>query len=141
MTTTDILIFVVDDESLIQEVLETALQDGGFAVTSASSGEDAIAILESKIPDIRALITDVNLIPGKLTGWDVGRRARELNPDIPVIYMSGASGHEWSSHGVPNSLLLTKPFAPAQVVTAVAQLLNDAAARLVSKNAGGLPED
>jgi hypothetical protein len=46
---------------------------------------------------------------------------------------SGAPGHlhygcdadEWSVQGVPKSILLSKPFAPAQLVTAVAQLLNE----------------
>ena len=68
--------------------------------------------------------TDVNLAPKKLTGWDVARRARELTGDIPIVYMSGASGHEWTSHGVPNSVLIAKPFAIGQIVTAVSQLLN-----------------
>jgi len=69
------------------------------------------------------LITDINL-PGKLSGWEAAKRARELNPDIPVIYMTGAAADDWASRGVPNSLLLQKPFAPAQIVTAVAQMLN-----------------
>jgi hypothetical protein len=38
--------------------------------------------------------------------------------------MTGAGSDQWPSHGVPNSILLTKPFAPAQLVTAVSQLLN-----------------
>jgi hypothetical protein len=38
--------------------------------------------------------------------------------------MTGAAAEQWTSQGVPNSLLLNKPFAPAQVVTAVSQLLN-----------------
>jgi len=38
--------------------------------------------------------------------------------------MTGASADKYASHGVPNSILLTKPFAPAQLVTAVSQLLN-----------------
>jgi hypothetical protein len=50
--------------------------------------------------------------------------ARELDPTVPVIYMTGTDGGEWASKGVPNSVLLSKPFAPAQIVTAVASLLN-----------------
>jgi CheY-like chemotaxis protein len=69
------------------------------------------------------VITDINL-RGRLTGWDVAKRARELDPAIPVIYMTGDAADQWASLGVPNSLLLNKPFAPAQIVTAVAQLLN-----------------
>ena len=38
--------------------------------------------------------------------------------------MTGVASDQWASHGVPNSILLEKPFAPAQLVTAVATLLN-----------------
>jgi hypothetical protein len=38
--------------------------------------------------------------------------------------MSGAAADQWPSRGVPNSILLEKPFAPAQLVTAVSNLLN-----------------
>jgi hypothetical protein len=40
--------------------------------------------------------------------------------------MSGASVDDWGSKGVPNSLILAKPFAPAQLVTAISNLLNAA---------------
>ena len=69
-------------------------------------------------------MTDINLGGDKLSGWEVARHAREINPDFPVIYMSGDSAEEWASQGVPRSIMLAKPFAPAQLVTAVAQLLN-----------------
>jgi hypothetical protein len=38
--------------------------------------------------------------------------------------VSGDSAEDWGSKGVPNSIMLAKPFAPAQLVTAVSQLLN-----------------
>jgi hypothetical protein len=40
--------------------------------------------------------------------------------------MTGTHGEDWASKGVPNSVLLTKPFAPAQLVTAISNLLNEA---------------
>jgi len=46
------------------------------------------------------------------------------NSELPVVYMTGDCGDQWASCGVPNSVLLSKPFAPSQVTTAVAQLLN-----------------
>jgi hypothetical protein len=55
------------------------------------------------------------------------KRAREINDKLPVIYMTGANAHEWGSRGVPNSQLVPKPFAVAQVVTSVSQLINAAA--------------
>lgn len=39
--------------------------------------------------------------------------------------MTGAAANDWGSQGVPNSILLQKPFAPAQLVTAVSKLLNE----------------
>jgi len=80
-------------------------------------------LLEGERTNYRALITDINRL-GTLDGWDVAKRARELKPDMPVIYMTGLAADDWASRGVPNSLLLQKPFAPAQIVTAVAQMLN-----------------
>jgi CheY-like chemotaxis protein len=99
------------------------LKDGGFDTAIASSAEEAVTLLKSKIMDYRALVTDINL-KGRMSGWEVAKQARELDPQFPIVYMTGAAGSEWASHGVPNSILLKKPFAPAQLVTAVAQLLN-----------------
>ena len=59
-----------------------------------------------------------------MDGWEVAKRAREIDPEFPVVYMSGAHAEDWASKGVPNSIMLAKPFAPAQLVTAVSQLLN-----------------
>jgi DNA-binding NtrC family response regulator len=68
------------------------------------------------------LITDIRMSGG--SGWDIAKRARELSPGVPVVYVTGDSAAEWSSKGVPNSLLVEKPFAPAQVVGAISTLMN-----------------
>jgi CheY-like chemotaxis protein len=90
-----------------------------------ASGEEAVALLERDQINYRALLTDIHL-KGALTGWNVAKRAREIHPEIPVVYMTGAAADQWPSNGVPNSVLLNKPFASAQVVTAISQLLNQA---------------
>ena len=80
-------------------------------------------MLKGRQTGYRALVTDINLL-GKLDGWEVARQAREIDPDFPVVYITAANADQWASQGVPNSVLLTKPFAPAQLVTAVSNLLN-----------------
>ncbi len=138
MVVTDaVLVFVVEDEPLIQDLLGTPLQDGGYEVAISASGEEAIAMMERQESTYQALVTDVNLGRDKLSGWDVAKRARELNPSVAVIYMTGDSGHDWAANGVPNSVLLLKPFAPAQVVTAVSQLLNAPAANVPAADPQG----
>jgi DNA-binding response OmpR family regulator len=116
-------ILVVEDDQEIQAIVEEALTDGGFGSAIAASGEEAVALLRSQEVRYRALVTDINL-SGKLDGWDIARAAREIDPAFPIVYMTGAAADEWPSKGVPNSILLNKPFAPAQLVTAVSQLLN-----------------
>jgi hypothetical protein len=43
---------------------------------------------------------------------------------MPIVYMTGTHSEEWASKGVPNSVLLAKPFASAQLITAISNLLN-----------------
>ncbi|WP_345947072.1 MULTISPECIES: hypothetical protein [unclassified Bradyrhizobium] len=83
----------------------------------------ALTLFKSGMKEYRALVADVNLM-GSLSGWDLARQVREREPTFPVIYMPGAAADHWASQGVPNSILLQKPFAPAQLVTAISQLLN-----------------
>jgi DNA-binding response OmpR family regulator len=117
------LILVVEDEYALQGVVEDALIEGGFESETLSSGEEALTLFKGRTKEYRALVTDVNL-KGHLNGWDVARQIREINPACPVIYMTGAAADKWASQGVPNSILLEKPFAPAQLVTALSNLLN-----------------
>jgi CheY-like chemotaxis protein len=79
-------------------------------------------LLKDKQTAYRALVTDIHL--AKPDGWDVARAAREIDPAFPIVYMTGAAADEWGSKGVPNSVLISKPFAPVQLVTAVSHLLN-----------------
>ena len=119
-----LVILVVEDDQLIQSVVEESLTDGGFEIVIASSGENAVELLDASEGKYRALVTDINLARGKINGWDVARHAREIDPNFPVVYMSGRDADDWASKGVPNSIMLAKPFAPAQLVTAVSQLIN-----------------
>ena len=118
-----LVIMVVEDSPEIQTLIDEALREGGFDPAITASGEEAVTLLRGNRDHYRALVTDVNL-KGTMNGWEVARQAREIDPSFPVVYMTGAAADEWASHGVPNSILLTKPFAPAQLVTAISQLLN-----------------
>ena len=117
------VILVIEDEEAIQSLVEDALTEGGFEPAIAASGEEAVTLLKGRINNYRALVTDISL-RGKIDGWAVAQQAREIDPQFPVVYMSGASADDWASKGVPNSIMLSKPFAPAQLVTAVSNLLN-----------------
>jgi DNA-binding response OmpR family regulator len=67
------------------------------------------------------------LLGDGISGWELARRIREITPGFPVVYMTGASAPDWKSQGVDGSLLIEKPFAPAQLAAAVSQLLDTGA--------------
>jgi DNA-binding response OmpR family regulator len=117
------VILVIEDDEAIQTVVEDALSEAGFEPAIAASGEEALTLLKGTRSIYRALVLDISL-RGRVEGWEVAQQAREIDPEFPVVYMSGKSAAEWPSKGVPNSIMLEKPFAPAQLVTAVSQLLN-----------------
>ena len=118
------MVLLVQDEPLIVALVEDAFQDAGFAVTVAGDGAEAQAAMMAG-PQFQGLLVDINL-PGPLSGWDLARMARTQFPQIAVVYATGHGELEWPAEGVPNSVLLSKPYAPAQAITALSQQLNTA---------------
>lgn len=119
------LLLYVEDEVVLQDILQTALEEAGFEVVVVSSGAEALDRLQALAGALRGLITDVNLGDG-INGWEIGRHARGLAPGLPVIYVSGGSEHEWTAEGGPHSMMIAKPFTPTQVIVAVSTLINAA---------------
>ena len=113
---------VAEDDIIIALMIEEALSDTGLQVAVTHSGDQAIAVLESDVRH-QLLITDIRLGDGT-QGWAVAARARTLHPEIQVIYITGDSMDDWRAKGVPQSVLLGKPFLPEQIVTAAMSLLN-----------------
>jgi CheY-like chemotaxis protein len=80
----------------------------GHIVTSASSGAEALGLIEvaDRLPDV--LITDVRM-PG-IQGPELARRLRDRRPDLPVVFTSGFSAELGDSDAIPGAQVLDKPF-------------------------------
>ena len=117
-------LLLVEDEGLVRHDLE-GLVEAGFDISDVSQGGKALSELEADPSRFCGLITDINL-GRKPNGWETARRARELIPNLPVVYISGHGSADWPSKGVPNSLIISKPFATAQLITAISTLLVEA---------------
>ena len=122
------MVLVVEDEPLLMIDVEHILENAGFLSVTAD-GTTGRNEIENDCSRFSALLTDIDL-GSKVSGWDLARRARELCPGLPVVYMSGGSSQDWQAYGVPQSVMLAKPFAPAQLVTALATLINAAVPRI-----------
>lgn len=118
-------ILVVDDEPMVLDMTDHALRDGGYRVVRATSADEALILLEQNDERFAGLVADVNL-GTELDGWHIARRARELQPDMPIVYTTGRSADGWNSRGVPNSIVVHKPFSVDEIVAAIWTLLNGA---------------
>lgn len=114
-------ILLVEDEFLVRLTLVEALTEEGFRVIEAATGDEAAALLESE-PSIRLLMTDIQL-PGSLDGRALAKRVRALQPDLPVIFMTGRP--EMIGPPVPGQreLFVAKPYLPLEICAAAHRLL------------------
>lgn len=106
------LVLVVDDEMGILRLLKLELAEQGFRVVTASSGEDAIRVVEEHRPDI--ILLDV-LMPGT-SGLSVMGKLRERF-DTPVILVTGIDGESDKVRGLELGAddYIVKPFNPEEL--------------------------
>lgn len=116
------VVLLVEDEPLVLLVAQDALEAGGYTVLPAQLSSEAMNVLESRIGELAGLVTDIRL-PGGPDGWDIARRARELRSDLPIVYTTADSASDWPVKGVPNSVVVQKPYAGAQLLTAISTLM------------------
>ena len=81
-------ILVVDDDALIRLTLSDFLQDQGFKVLEASTGDEALAIMAAPGFFVDLVLTDV-MMPGLTDGFALAKWIGENQPEIPVIVTSG----------------------------------------------------
>jgi CheY-like chemotaxis protein len=79
--TTALKVLVVEDEELLRAVAVEALEEAGFQVIEATTGEEAIR--KCQVP-LDALFTDIRL-PGQIDGWDIAEHCRDAAPKLPVV--------------------------------------------------------
>ena len=109
-------ILVVDDEEALCELTQEILSNYGFSVLAASSGKEALNILQKE--SIGLLITDI--IMPEIDGHQLATMARDIHPEIKVLFVSGYSDHTDSTAGDER---IQKPINSADLVERVGKLL------------------
>jgi CheY-like chemotaxis protein len=110
--TEPIHVLLVEDEILVNEWVTQSLSEQGFAVQSVTNAADALGHLTSDPVDV--LFTDINL-PGNMDGAALARRARELLPNLPVVYASARATMLAPDVRVPGAIIVPKPYEPELV--------------------------
>lgn len=117
-------LLLVEDGPLALFSTKAALEEAGYRVVAARHSSSAVLALSRPV---RGLITDIRL-PGPFDGWQIAQEARALWPDIPVMYVTGEGEADWAAKGVPDSMILQKPYTAGTLLATVAQLLEEKAA-------------
>lgn len=123
-----IRILLVEDEFLIAQWVAEALSELGFAVHAVGNARDALRHLAAAPVDV--LFTDINL-PDGMDGTALARRARELLPELSIVYASARFAGLGPGERVPGSLFVRKPYEPNEVGRLIVSLVESAKATLV----------
>lgn len=117
-------VLVIDDEPSVRMLVVDALSDLGLSCIEAADGPSGLKLLEGRT-DVELLITDVGL-PGGLNGRQVSEAARELRPDLRILFITGFAENAVLNHGhiAPGMEVLTKPFGIDELARRVRNLLH-----------------
>jgi two-component system, cell cycle sensor histidine kinase and response regulator CckA len=111
------IVLLVEDEDMVRAVAERALTRHGYQVVTATNGEEGLAVLQSR-DDIDMLVSDV--VMPVMDGPALGQHAREMKPDLPILFMSGYAEEQLrKSIALENVNFLPKPFSVQQLAEAV----------------------
>jgi two-component system, NtrC family, response regulator PilR len=116
-------ILIVDDEEVLRDVLEVVLRREGFEVVLASSGEEALNILDSDDVEVDLVILDI-MLPG-ISGIDTLRAIRIANPTLPVIIITAFSSIDGAIEAMKHGAFhyIPKPFKNEEVILTVNKAL------------------
>jgi two-component system, OmpR family, response regulator len=122
-------ILIVDDEEFLLEYVRIVLLRSGFAVLAAQTGEEAWQLILDSRNEIRLVLTDI-VMPRSFDGFELADRVRRQQPDLPVLFMTGAPLENYYSLSadslVSKRQLLRKPFDPEQLLAIVRENLEAA---------------
>jgi signal transduction histidine kinase/CheY-like chemotaxis protein len=117
------VVMVVEDEDRVRAVSVEALKDLGYAVVEAAGPLEALLLLEQG-EEVHVLFTDV--VMPDMSGRQLADRARELIPNLKVLYTTGYTRNAIVHDGIldAGTNLLTKPFTVEELASKVRAILD-----------------
>jgi CheY-like chemotaxis protein len=117
-------VLVVEDEPHVLQYVSSQLRRLGYQVTAASTGAEAIMLLQHR-SRFDIIFTDV-VLPRGMSGIEVARQARSIDPNLKVLLTSGYPEEVFEQHGRPDehTRLLRKPFKSKDLAAALRETLD-----------------
>jgi len=117
-------ILLVEDETVVRQLVAEILESHGYSVLSAGDGPSALELLRRHGDPVELLVTDV-VMPG-MSGPEVAKAVTSMRPGMQVLYISGYTDSAIGHHGVlePGIAFLQKPFSADDLVRKVRSVLD-----------------
>jgi len=117
-----VTLIVVEDDDDVRELAVNTLREAGFNVLQAMNGGIALILLQEALP-VDLLFTDI-VMPGEPDGVALAERAKELRPNLRVLYTTGFAGASRFRQHAIHGKVLGKPYRSRQLASEVEQLLS-----------------
>ncbi len=117
-------LLVVDDEPELLALAQESLEELGYLVMTASSGQEALQQLHAR-PEIALLFSDV-VMPGEINGYQLAAQVRAERPTLPILLTSGYNGELLQRGDLDEKVapeLLPKPYTKNELARRVHRLL------------------
>lgn len=121
-------ILVVEDELAVRMVVRRVLEREGYRVLAAGTPREALRLAAEVEGELSLVLSDV-VLPD-LTGAELGRALQRMRPGLAILYMSGYPIEEIEARlgDAASAGIMTKPFTPDSLVSAIRRVLQPAAA-------------
>jgi two-component system phosphate regulon response regulator PhoB len=116
-------ILIVDDDESVRSLLRMTLPEGEYEVEEATDGEEVLALLAGRVPDL--VLLDWKM-PGR-HGSLVLDELKSRHPQLPVIVLTAemAEHHRSLAEALKVDVFLTKPFSPLELLATIERLLGE----------------
>jgi PAS domain S-box-containing protein len=117
-------ILVIEDEDIVRNLACRGLRDHGYAVIEARNGSQALHYVQQNPGTVDLVISDV--VMPEMGGRELGHLLAQIDPDLPVLYMSGYTGDDVVQRGLldPGAPFQQKPFTPGGLASKVRAMLD-----------------
>jgi len=135
-------ILLVEDEDVVRGLARQILQQAGYKVLDAGSGDEALRLCREHSDSIHLLLTDV--VMPETSGKEIAQSLTSLRPATRVLFMSGYTDDAIVHHGILDSNVefIQKPFTPVALARKVREVLDLNCGEQCKKlSRGGLQDD
>ena len=118
------VVLIVEDESMVRNIMARTLRDSGYTVVEASDGREALALLDARGGAVHLVVADV-VMPG-MGGREMSAKLAERWPQVPVLFTSGYTGLDVVRRGLMEEgcEFIQKPLAPEALIRKVRQMVS-----------------